>query len=85
MTANNTATTPARSSVADCTCGRLHVGLVATNARNWNPRCAGHGTESAWYNSDAQRAARAAQNDRAIDAQQRAREARAARRDQAGT
>jgi len=37
-----------------CTCGRIKLGSEVTEARNWNPDCPEHGTDSAWYRSDAQ-------------------------------
>lgn len=64
--------------VDDCTCGRIAVGMTVTNARNWHPDCVEHGTASAWWNSEEQRAARAATRERLIDLQRRAREARRA-------
>ena len=39
-----------------CTCGRIVLGSEATGSRNWNPDCPEHGTESVWWNSDAQAA-----------------------------
>lgn len=37
-----------------CTCGRIKLGSEVTEARNWNPDCPEHGTESAWWHSDVQ-------------------------------
>ena len=62
-----------------CSCGRITIGMTVTESRNWNPDCVEHGTDSAWYNSDTQRAARDAQNTRVIELQRQAREARRAR------
>ncbi len=42
--------------VMACTCGRIVLGSEAADARNWNPDCPEHGTESVWWNSDAQAA-----------------------------
>ena len=41
-----------------CTCGRIKVGNEVTELRNWNPDCAEHGTDSAWWNSPEQVAKR---------------------------
>lgn len=63
-----------------CICARLRVGLEVTEQRNWNPDCAEHGTESAWYSDPERRAARDSQNVRAVELQRRARELRQQRR-----
>ena len=34
------------------------LGSEATGSRNWDPDCPEHGTESVWWNSDAQAARR---------------------------
>ncbi|GHD70084.1 hypothetical protein GCM10010317_076620 [Streptomyces mirabilis] len=63
---------------ADCTCGRIAVGMTVTDTRNWHPDCAEHGTASVWWNSKEQQAARAARREQLIGLQRRAREARRA-------
>lgn len=62
----------------DCGCGRLAVGMTVTDAREWHPECAEHGTDSAWWSSPEQQAARAARRARTADLQHRARAARRA-------
>lgn len=62
-----------------CRCARIMVGMSVTEQRNWNPDCAEHGTSSDWYRSSEQVAARAAQRDRLVDLQRRARDARRGR------
>lgn len=61
---------------ADCTCGRIAIGLEVTEHREWNPACPVHGTSSEWWNSEEQRAERAARAERTAELQARAREAR---------
>lgn len=58
-----------------CTCGRI-IGQKVMNTRNWNPDCASHGTESAWWNTPEQQAKRKRDDERLRDLQQWAREAR---------
>ena len=60
-----------------CTCGRIHIGMKATNSFNWNPDCAEHGVDSDWYADPERVAKRVEDNERLIDLQRRAREARA--------
>jgi hypothetical protein len=64
----------------DCTCGRIAIGLEVTEHRNWNPDCPKHGTGSEWWNSEEQRAKRAARAERLAELQARARKARATAR-----
>jgi hypothetical protein len=64
-----------------CTCGRLHVGNIVTESRNWNPDCLTHGLGTEWYRSPEQAAKRQAQNERLVDLQRRAAEARRKARD----
>lgn len=47
-----------------CTCGRIKVGSEVTEARSWNPDCPEHGTDSTWYQSDAQMVQRQLQSTR---------------------
>ena len=61
---------------SECRCGVLMVGAEPTAARNWNPDCLEHGTESAWWNSDEQKVRRAAQSERLRALQVQARDAR---------
>lgn len=61
-----------------CVCGRIAVGMTVTEARNWNPACPEHGTESEWWNSGEQKARRERRRAEVADLQRRAREARRA-------
>ena len=63
-----------------CACGRIRLGLVVTDARNWDPDCSEHGTASAWWNSEEQVERRREDAERLRDLQRRAAEARKAAR-----
>jgi hypothetical protein len=63
-----------------CTCGRICVGPVVTEARSWDPDCPDHGTASAWWNSTDQVEQRREQDERLRDLQRRAAAARKAAR-----
>ena len=52
--------------VHDCKCGRIRIGMEVTELRNWNPDCPVH----PW--TDAMQA----QNDRAVELQRQAAQAR---------
>lgn len=60
----------------DCSCGRIAVGMTVTENRNWNPDCATHGLQSAWYRSPQQVQRRAQQETELREMYRRAREAR---------
>ena len=64
-----------------CTCSRVKIGGKSAG-HNWHPDCSEHGTESAWYRSPEVVARREARRQRTIDLQRRAREARAAHREE---
>jgi hypothetical protein len=36
----------------NCSCGRLHIGMQATELHNWSPDCPAHGTKSNWYQTE---------------------------------
>lgn len=59
-----------------CHCGRMMVGMRETGARNWNPDCPEHGTESEWWNSPEQVEKRRVDNERLMELQRRATEVR---------
>ncbi len=59
-----------------CTCGHIAIGMILTDAKNWNPDCLDHGIHSTWWSDPEQVAARAQQNRRTMDLQARARAAR---------
>jgi len=59
-----------------CTCGRIKVGWEVTQLRNCNPDCEEHGVGTAWYTEPERVAKRQRDNERLIDLQLRAREAR---------
>jgi len=45
---------PLAADATTCTCAHIMLGSERTEARNWNPDCPEHGTESEWYRSEAQ-------------------------------
>lgn len=63
-----------------CTCSRIHVGGKPVNSFNWNPDCKEHGVGTDWYDDPDRAVQRAKDNERTIDLQRRAREARKAAR-----
>lgn len=47
-----------------CGCPNIVLGTEITEQRNWNPECEEHGTDSTWYNSEAETRKRLLQNER---------------------
>lgn len=45
---------PLAADATPCTCPYIKLGSEQTDARNWNPDCPEHGTDSEWYRSEAQ-------------------------------
>lgn len=59
----------------DCRCGRIRIGMTVTEHRNWNPDCPEHGAGTEWHKGEGGDRLRE-QNERAVEMQRRAREAR---------
>lgn len=47
-----------------CACPQIKLGSEVSEERNWHPDCPEHGTESEWYQADAQVAKRELQGTR---------------------
>ena len=64
-----------------CTCAPVYLGMIKTGALNWRESCEVHGSHTEWYKNPEQREARQRANDRLIELQRSASEARRTQRE----